>query len=114
MPGAMLVQSIQVRAAARDAERARALLAIYVCTLHVHTAQSLRAIPTIAGRAWRLKLLLSSYPEVPSAGGPLVAPPSFGVTDIAIARSCSPRGGERSDGGRRETGVCPVMAGGRP
>ena len=58
MPGAMLVQSIQVRAAARDAERARALLAIYVSTLYAHTAQSLKAIPTIAGRAWRLKVFL--------------------------------------------------------
>ena len=70
MPGAMLVQSIQVRAAARDAERARALLAIYVSTLYAHTAQSLTAIPTIAGRAWPLHRLCITWepkgPLVPS------------------------------------------------
>ena len=65
--GRHAVQSIQVRAAARDAERARALLAIYVSTLYAHTAQSLTAIPTIAGRAWPLHRLCTWDPK-----GPLV------------------------------------------
>ena len=110
MPGAMLVQSIQVRAAARDAERARALLAIYVSTLYAHTAQSLTAIPTIAGRAWPLHRLCTWL----APKGPLL--PSLVRCNRYRHREklFSLAAASARDGGRRETGVCPVMAGGRP